>query len=270
MDLLNRVLNTITEIYFAVFRSVPSLGLVVASVLAGMLALVMIRLLGDPKRVEAAKRRAQAHLMELLIFDDPVVIWRAQKGLVFHNVGYIGHMLIPALGMSLPLVLMMTRLDAYYGYQKLAVGKVAIVTMTMAGDGDASRELPVLTAPEGIQVETPAVRVLPLRQVSWRIRATGAASGDLRIRVGAETVAKRIEAGEGASMISRLRGSSWTDALLHPVEPRMSVAGVQSVEVNYKAAEVSMGGVTTHWLVWFLLVSMVAGYVLKNPFGVVL
>lgn len=270
MDVLNKVLNTIAEIYFGVFRSVPSLGLVVASILAGMLALVMIRILGNPKRVEAAKRRAQAHLMELLIFDDPVVIWRAQKGLVWHNLRYIGHMMIPALGMSLPLVLMMTRLDAYYGYQRLEVGKAAIVTMTMAGDWNGSGELPVLTAPEGIAVETPAVRVMPLRQVSWRIRATGAASGELRVRLGAATVAKRIEAGQGEAMISSLRGSSWTDALLYPVEPRLSIAGVQSVEVNYPVAEVSMGGVTTHWLVWFLLVSMVAGYVLKNPFGVVL
>jgi len=102
------------------------------------------------------------------------------------------------------------------------------------------------------------------------IRATGAASGELQVRLGAETVAKRIEAGQGAAMISSLRGSSWADALVYPVEPRLSIAGVQSVEVIYPAAEVSMGGVATHWLVWFLLVSMVAGYVLKYPFGVVL
>jgi uncharacterized membrane protein (DUF106 family) len=40
------------------------------------------------------------------------------------------------------------------------------------------------------------------------------------------------------------------------------------VEVRYPGSEIDAFGLQLHWLVWFLLISIVAAYALKGVFGV--
>ena len=269
MDACNAILNWVFGWYYAAFSWAPALGLTVISVLSGVIALWIIGRVGNPGRVTAVKRKAQAHLMELLIFDEPQVIWKAQKALLASNLNYMGQMLIPALIISIPLTAIMARVDSYYGHAPLPVGKETVVTLALQ-HVEPSAQPPSLVAPEGIVVETPAALAVPLREVSWRIRPVASVSGFLTIQYGNETIQKAIEAGGRPRRIAGERTATLWKALRYPAEPRISAAGVDAVTIDYPEAEVGLLGVRAHWLVWSLLISMLAGLLLKKRMGVVL
>src|SRR5215470_5778769 len=81
-------------------------SLVPLSVLMGIAMLWVFRRTSNPEGITRAKARVMAHLYELRLFpDEPVLIWKAQWGLLKANARYAGMMLIPVAVMALPMAL---------------------------------------------------------------------------------------------------------------------------------------------------------------------
>ncbi len=243
----------------------PALSLALMAVLAALGMLWTLRRFSDQAAIRATKRRLRAHLYELRLFaDEPALIWRAQWHLLRFNLRYLRLMLRPALVLALPMVLLLIHLDAFYGRSPLPVSKATVVTVKLRG----SRSAPVLEAPAGIAVETPAVRIENEREVSWRLRPLREVSGRLRFVFRDATFEKQIEAGERPRYLSVRRVNSLGELLWNPVEPRLSEGGVEWIEIRYPPAAVPFCGVEFHWLVWFLVVSLAAVWILKGRLGV--
>jgi hypothetical protein len=179
---------------------------------------------------------------------------------------YIGMMLVPALVMTVPMVLLFAQLECFYGYAPLKPGQQAIVTMQMKeGEGG---EVPVVRPPEGIEMESPAVRVEGMRQISWRLRAVHAMAGDLQFVFPGQTITKSIEAGVGPVYLSPRRVSSALDLVWHPSESRLLASPVDWIELRYPKATVHAVGLDLHWLIWLLAISMIGALLLKRRFKV--
>jgi hypothetical protein len=84
-----------------------------------------------------------------------------------------------------------------------------------------------------------------------------------------ETVTKSLAAGAGSSFVSgrRVRLASLP---LYPGESPLNGKSIDWIEVEYPPASVRMFGITTHWLVWFSIFSMVTALLFKNKFKVVI
>ena len=53
-------------------------------------------------------------------------------------------------------------------------------------------------------------------------------------------------------------------------EDRIEATSVAWVEILYPAATIEWAGIDLHWLIWFLVLSIVPAYLLKDYFGVTL
>jgi uncharacterized membrane protein (DUF106 family) len=276
MDLFNAAINSLLSLCVAAFSwAPPVLGLSVISALVGIAMLWVFRKTSDQAGMKAVKRKVYASLLELRVFaDEPGVTWRAQKSLFAANFRYMGMALRPALVMALPVALLLIHLEAFYGRAPLPVGHEAVVTMAMNGPldlADAARKpAPELKAPAGVAVETPAVRIADERQISWRIYPIAAGSAQLQFIVDGQPVGKTIEIGAGQRFVPGRSVSGALPAIWDPDEKRIPSAAVEWIEVRYPDAHVEIFGLRLNWLLWFLLVSMVAALLLKKRFGVVL
>jgi uncharacterized membrane protein (DUF106 family) len=276
MDLFNAAINSLLSLFFAAFSwAPPVLGLSVISALVGIGMLWVFRKTSNQKGMKAVKRKVYAALLEMRVFaDEPSVTWRAQKSLFAANFHYMGMALQPALVMVLPVALLLIHLEAFYGRAPLPVGHEAVVTMAMSGPldlaGAAQRPAPELKAPAGVSVETPAVRIADERQISWRIRPVTAGSAQLQFTVEGLPVDKTIESGAGKRFVPGRSVSGALSAIWDPDEKRIPSAAVEWIDVRYPEAWIEIFGLRLNWLVWFLLVSMVAALLLKKRFGVVL
>ena len=247
----------------------PLWSLVPLSILVGIFMLWVFGATSDQMAIGRAKKKMWAYLLELLLYgDDPSLLFKAQGNLILSNFRYMGLMLVPAIYLTIPMVVLLFHLDAVYGIAPLRPGESAVLTVQADGRLTPKTEVPKLTVPAGFTVETSAVRALEEGQYSWRVRAEQAASGDLTFRWMGQEFTKSLDAGEDLRYVSPKRGSSWWRSIGSPGEDLLAVENLKWIELRYPGAEIQTGSLYLHWLVWFLIISIVAAYALKGFFGV--
>ena len=270
MDFLNRITSVLIGGPLARLAGHNAmLSLVPISILMGIVMLWVFGRTSNQAAIRRAKNRLQAHLYELRLFtDEPRLVWQAQRGLLAANLRYIGLMLVPALVLTVPMVLVFAQLESFYGLAPLPPGRDALLTMHLSGPLDPQAPPPVLQVPAGIAVESPAVRVLGEREVSWRIRPLRSVSGVIRVLLPGAVVEKTIQAGASPQYVSGRRVSALSDLIWHPAERRLPDGPVDWIEIQYPAASVHWLGLDLHWLIWLMLLSMLTALALKRRFKV--
>src|SRR5579862_6826312 len=110
----------------------PMASLIPLSVLLGIAMLWVFGRTSNQAAIRKVKAELHAHLYEMRLFtDEPLLIWKAQWGLLKANVRYLSMMLVPALVLTIPMVLIFAQLECFYGYAPLEPGHEAIVTVQM-------------------------------------------------------------------------------------------------------------------------------------------
>ena len=273
LDWFNTFFCVVIGGYASLFGDLhPLLSLTPLSIAIGVVMLWVFGLTSDQNAIEKTKKRLQAYLLELRLYgDDPAMIWQSQKNLLITNFRYMGLMLKPAIYLTVPMVVLLFHLDSFYGLKPLRISEPMVVTVQVSGEIANDTVAPILTAPTGITVETPAVRALEPGQFSWRIRPTQETSGDLKFAwAGHGSWEKSIASGDHWQYLNYRRVNASLESLMHPGENLLGVAGIEWVEILYPAATIGLWGVDLHWLIWFFVISMVSAYLLKGYFKVVL
>jgi hypothetical protein len=243
-------------------------SLTAISVAAGFAMLWAFGRFSDQRRIERAKRQLRAHLYAFRLFgDEPALILRAQKQLLLWNARYLALMLRPAAVILVPTVVLLFQLDALYGRRPLAAGESAVVTAQLDDASDLRALAPSLEG-RGVSVETPPVRVLDERQVSWRVRATGEGPAGVLLRVAGVAATKQVQAGSGLRYVSERRVASFLEWLQYPAEKPLPGHPVRWIEVAYPSASLTMFGFGVHWLLWFCAVSLVTMLLFRRRFNV--
>ena len=122
--------------------------------------------------------RIVAHLLELRLFiDEPSVVMKAQRDLLRENWRLLAQLALPCLATALLFGTVIWQFGASWDRSPLPAGATTVVTARYSGRGDVQ-----LQATPEIAVETPAVRILATREVSWRIRPLRAFAGELSAR----------------------------------------------------------------------------------------
>jgi hypothetical protein len=229
--------------------------LVAAGVACGLLAAWVFRRTADMAALRATLRQIHARFLEIrLYFDEPRLIWRAQKALIGANLRVCALMLRPALILALPMAWLTMQLDAVYGAAPLRAGEPAVVTAQLSTELRPEDAQSVLQAPAGIAVETPPVRIAAERQIAWRIRPLGPVSGRLRFTLRGATFTKAVAADSRSAFPLRRRERPLFAFLMHPEEPRLPAGSAVWLEVDYPEA-------ARWWIAWFVGISTAAALV---------
>lgn len=270
MDYLNAACRFLMSTYGTLFGDAhPLWSLTPLSIATGIAMLWVFARTSNQKAILRTKKQLQAYLLELRLYgDDFSLIWRAQVNLVLGNFRYIGLMMKPAIYLVVPTVILLVHLDAFYGMKPLAAGETATLTVQAAEPIAADSPAPTIEPPPGIVIDTPAVRIVDRGQFSWRIRAEQPADGELRFSWRDSTWEKSVSASPEPRYLSVRRVSSLWESIIDAGEDRLSAPAVSWVEIRYPAASIDLAGWDFHWLVWFLVISIAAGYLLKGWFKV--
>ncbi len=227
--------------------------LAAAALLSGAVSAWVFIRVGNMAAMRKTLRKIHGHFLEFrLFFDEPALIWRAQKELFQENITLCWMLLRPTAILILPFTWLMLQ----YGWSPLRVGEPALVTAqfnTDLNDNDSSSEL---KAPPGVEVETEPVRVLTDRQMVWRIRPTRDVTGDLHFLLRGVTMSKAVTT-NGFAMPRK--GSGWLDFLIHPEEGRLPAGPVAWLQVDYPKQ-------SPLWIAWFFVISSVSALLFARWF----
>lgn len=265
-------IGQIFDLIFLPFRSHnPWFAMVFISFLTGLLMLFIFRLTSDQEGIRRVKDKIKAHLLELRLFKDSLpVTLRAQGQILKHNLRYIGYSAKPMLIMLIPLGVILTHLNLWFGYEALGVGETTILKLALKENADALTLEAAVEAPVGLAVETPPLRLAEPGEIDWRIRANEEGVHELRIRVAGQSLTKTVTvAAKPLAMICPIKAAGFLDGLLYPGEkPISSRIPVTSVEVDYPAKRLNLFGLDLHWLIPYLVLSILFGFVFRRPLRV--
>jgi hypothetical protein len=153
--------------------------MIVVSILYGVIAVLIFRRLTDQSSLRRTVDRILAHVMELGLFiDSPMLIFRAQRDLLRENFRLLRLTILPGAILALLFAALYPFMNTRYGRAPLPVGEPSVITTQMK---DAT--IPQLDPPDGIAVETPAVRIPHDHEISWRIRPLRPTTTDLKFRI---------------------------------------------------------------------------------------
>jgi len=235
----------------------PIWTLAPVSIALGAALMWIFRRTTDRGALRETIRHIQAHLLEFWLFvDEPRLIGKSWKGLLLANVRLYRLIWLPLLIVSVPMLPVWFGLDTLYGSSLLPTGKPAIVTMTFHHQVDQTSLIPELNAPDGISVESPAVRVFSQRQVSWRVRPRHSLAGEFRWVIDGRNFGKTVAAGEGFRFHSQKRTGSFLELVRHPLEPMLPAGPIDWIGIEYPPATVRLLGIDLHWSIWFVAFSL--------------
>ena len=273
MYIVNLVFGRVVDVILLPFRGLPPwFGMAAVSLLTALLMLEVYKLTSNQAAIRKAKDRIKAHLLELRLYKDNMrVTLRAQAAILKANLAYMAANLKPLLVMIVPLVLILVQLSLWFDRAPLAPGQETLVKVGLEENADPVSLDLQLEAPPGLEISSPAVRIPDRHEVAWRIKAVSEGAGRLLFRTGGRTIEKSVTVGgRSLTKVSALasRGSIWKQ-ILYPGE-RVLASGtpVRSIEILYPAKSLSVFGLRVHWLVAYLILSIVFGFAFKGVFKV--
>jgi len=241
-------------------------ALAVVSLLTGAVAMLIFRATSNPARIRTTRNAITAHVLEMRIYqDDLVLILKALVAAVAGNLRYLRLVLGPLILIAAVVAPILVLLDARFARSPLHSGETAMVTVTCAPGIDVMSTAIDLDASSGAIVGGPRVRVPARREVHWQVRAERPGTPTVTMRIADTRYRFPLAAEPGSRTIGRLRTQSALDGLLHPgLPPLPQGASIARLEVRYPPARYSILAWRTHWLVVFVVWSMVGALILKR------
>jgi uncharacterized membrane protein (DUF106 family) len=274
MSYLNQALRLLFDAILFPFRGMPEIvGLALLSAAVGVMALLIFKHTSNQEALEVVKAKIHAGLFEIRLFNDDLrAILRAQGSILRHNLTYIRHALIPLLWMIPPFVLIVAQMQFLYGYTGLEPGASAVLRVEVAAEALAGEEKPEISVatPDGLELRSPSVWAPDLREMAWLIAGDEPGAYDLEIGFGDRSWTKRVVIGDAFARRApeRLEGT-FLNQLLYPAEAPLPKAGpIRAIRVAYPGHDVAFLGLGMNWIWWFLILSIVFAFALRNRLGV--
>ena len=269
---LNRYIAAIFGILVSPFRNIgPIWSLTLFSLLLGVLMLLIFRYTSDQRNIIETKSRIRAYIFELSLFKDDIgTVLSAQKNIFIYNLKYIKYALKPMLFMIIPVVVILIQLESWYGHRPLRPDETTIVSLKLRYGVDPIPDI-TLTAGDGIDIETPPLRIPDEREVDWRIRAVAPGAHELKFKMPGQDITRQVIVSKGglAQISPLVSASDVKDILLNPsLKPLPDGSIVERLSIDYPANTIGIFKWHVHWLVVVFALSIVFGFALKGLFKV--
>ena len=250
----------------------PLVSLLLVSLVTAAAMLVVVARTSNQRAMLETKRGIHAALFEIRLYgDQPGLMLRAFGEVLAGHGRYLLLSLVPLAWMSVPLVLVIAQLQAFYGYGGLQPGAPALITVQLTSDArSAAAPALVLEAPAAVGLETGAVRLEGSNEVVWRIRPRSEGAYALTFREGGAAVTKSLLVSQAPGRRSPLSvAAGLADQALYPSEaPLPAGSSIAAIGVAYPEPGIAVLGWKMHWMIVYGVLSLACAFILARRFGV--
>lgn len=270
------LLNHLVDLLVSPFHGLdPVPQLVLLSLVSTVVLLFVFKKVSNQERIKFHKNKIFGNFLEIAIYRDQFrrsVI--CQANVLKHNLLYLKAIGSPLLLMMVPMILVCLQLEYRLGYQALKPGASFIIEAQVAqtptdNRSDALDSLTINTSAT-IAVESPAMRMPSTGQVFWQARVIAAGAPNfITISLPGNTLAARKDLAVN-SLTSRFtpearRMQSIGDIIASGEDPIPPASGINTVRVSYTPAEYAFFQWTFSPIVYFFILTLLFGLLLK-PF----
>ena len=269
---LNSALTKAVDLALLPFAGVaPVWGLLALSLVSGVLLLLIYGRISNQAGIRRIKKGISAAMLEAVLYrHDIKICLRAQCRMFGCGFLYFAYAVPPIIVMMLPCVLLLAQLNLRYNTLGLPAGTSAILRVKV----DNLNYIDTITIADAKGVDvTPRLRVRGTGEVLWRLTprpSGGEAEVTLAVGNRGEAYAQKVALPSGATRpISAKIVKGWWWALLYPGEkPIPPASPISEISLSYPEARYGLLGLHWHWMVLFLVFSILSGLAGSKVFGV--
>lgn len=269
IDLLNSGVALVADPLMRLLAFLPGgWSLALISILLGVILLLVYGRVSNQQKLAKTKRAVMGSILEALLFRHDVrIAARAQAGLFANGIRYFLCAVPPILILAIPTILVLAQLNMWYGVRGLNPGEEAIVSLKLDSNENLYRIS--VTDAAGLKV-SPPVRVNSTNQLHLKVELEKPADAVLRLKVGDKDAALPIVAGDRMRRIGAIESQDWATTLLYPKSGALggNVSAIQELAIAYPGRTFNITGFEAHWVIGFLIVSILAGLVAAKVFHV--
>jgi len=268
-------IQKIIDLLFLPFsRFSPMYGLAFATLLVTTFTLVIYKYTSNQKGIKKAKERLKAHFVEVWLFiDDPILILKAQAGILLHGAKYLGCALIPLAIMSLPVLIFLINCEYRYHYRPFQPGEVFLIKVRLSDQVLKWMDAVNLELPSGLALDAPPLRLQDkdeggkkFHEIDYRLKVNKKGDDTVKLLV-SEKEPVEIKIFADASRTTRLNPVEVTgffSTFWHPGFGSLKTdSGIERIEVKYPKAHVSFFSWKTYWVWPFLILMFIFAFALK-------
>ena len=195
---------------------------------------------------------------------------RSVKDIVWANFRYMGLNLLPLLFMIIPVGLFLIQMNWWYGYKPFNPGEKFLLKAKVANQVDLEGTRISLEVPEGLEIQSPPLRIPTISEVSWLLRAKQKGHHDIKVRIDDHEVTMKVVVSDHMERLGLIRhASGFWDFLLYPGEAAIPpTSHVSFVQVRYGPSLMNIFGYEVHWIIVYFVLSIFFGLALKGVFKV--
>lgn len=271
MNALNTILRTVFDLILSPLSSRPLMNLIAVSVLAGVLMTLVFRFTSNQRSLRKVADRSRAMMTGMRLFKDNLRVTFGYQGDLLKLAALrLWYSIPPMLVMIIPFALVLAQLALRYEHRPLAAGESVIVEVHASEQGWPTWRSAAIEVPDGVKIETPALRDEKYREVSWRIQLVAPTDQPLRWRAGDMTIQKafvgRADVNPVCTVGTDRPATSLLDRLIHAGERSLEPASqLDRIVLRYPQRTTPVFGIDLPWWATFLIVSMATALICR-PF----
>ena len=268
---LNGIHRALDLLFLPFAKLNPFWGLFAISIVTGVALVFAYKYTSNQAAIKHAKDLIKGHLLESWIYREQVLVMlKAQAKTLWANVIYVGANMKPFAVMLPPVLILVITLNFRYGMRPLKPGEVALFKTERSSAVSLDQMDERLTVPDGVEIDGPPARIESTGETYWRLKATK--PGDYKVKVTASgtTYEKSVEVGEMGVRVAPVESASLAKIAFYPGEARITSGPLKTVEIAYPsdAPRVPFTGWRPHWILQYLVLSIIVGFALKGPLKV--
>jgi hypothetical protein len=258
------------DLLLAPFAKLPPFwGIFFLSLLTSLFVLIIYRAVSSPKKVKDTKNQIKAQILAIRLYRD---FWKTIVSSFFKSIFYTGKYfalnMVPLLLVFPLLFLLFVQMDIRYGMRPFHPNEEIMVKAKFKGDiGSANVEI---QPNSHFRPSMNPVYITSLREIDWKLKAEGNGSTAISIQIDGATINKNLVIGDNLPALSNKKiAASSLEHFIYPAEKLLQPqTPLKYVSIQYPARSISFLGLHTHWLVYYLVLTMIIALALKNKFGV--
>ena len=246
--------------------SSPVYGLIFISALSGIFFLKIFGLVSNQNGIKTAKNKIKAHILEIVIFKDSLVIpLKAFAKLLISNLSYMKFAVVPLFFMIIIFAFFYGQLELRYGSAPLPIGEETLFKISFNENtnlNDYSIEVN-----SGLKITTPALRIKQKKEIYWRIKALENGVHSVIIKYNnKKTESFPVYAGNIiVHKIPYKNSINFLDKILYPgLKPLDNSAQIKMINANYPVKKYKFLFFKFNWLIYFFIISVLSGLVFKK------
>ena len=269
------IFNKITLIVSGIlvpFQNLPPVvGLAFLALVTAVFALLIYKTISNQAQIKIKKRRIFGHFFGIYLSRDELGLIIREFIQVLRGIFlYLAYLFPPLLVVIIPVLLLCAQIQVRYGYGNLHPGDKVNVTLSLAPEVNILRREIKLETSEGVAIQTPALRIKTLKEVTWRVEVKEPGDHTLTFTVGDTVLTKNLRA---LNQIDRIypvtEQPSFLSILASPGDKTIPAgSSIISARIDYPEREISLLILQLHWTIAFLILTLAFGLLLKKPLKV--